>query len=102
MCYLPPPSCALILPSIAHIALRHVPSRSHRTAARFDVCCLDLNMPRLDGLGAARAIAAHARERALWCPPIVALCANRAAEDKANCLAAGMAEHLVRGGASGC
>lgn len=57
------------------------------TTGGFDLVLMDLNMPVLDGLGAARAIRADARQASL---PILALTASTRSEDRDRCLAAGM------------
>lgn len=59
--------------------------------APFDVVLMDVRMPVLDGLGAARAI--RATDAAL---PIIALTANAFAEDRAACHAAGMNAFLSK------
>lgn len=58
----------------------------------FDVVLMDMRMPKMGGLDAARAIRAE-------CPlnrdtPIIAVSANSAAADVAACLAAGMNDHI--------
>ncbi len=60
----------------------------------YDLILLDMRMPVMDGVAAARAIrsgggASHA-------VPIIALTANAFTEDIAACLAAGMNEHLAK------
>ena len=61
---------------------------------RYDLVLMDVQMPQLDGLEAARRIrAAEAGEART---PIVALTANAYAEDREACIAAGMDEILTK------
>jgi PAS domain S-box-containing protein len=61
---------------------------------RYDLVFMDMQMPVLDGLAAARAI----REIEGQGPrtPIVAMTANAMAADRAQCLAVGMDDHLAK------
>jgi PAS domain S-box-containing protein len=62
------------------------------TTQRWDLILMDMQMPVMDGLDAARAI----RERGDIATPIVAMTANAFAEDRLACLAAGMNDHIAK------
>jgi PAS domain S-box-containing protein len=62
----------------------------------YDLVLMDLHMPGLDGLEAARRIRAAEAERGARRTPIIALTANAFAEDRDACLAAGMDGFLVK------
>ena len=58
----------------------------------FDLVVMDVQMPGMDGLSATRAI------RAITGPalPVLAMTANAFGEDRADCLAAGMDDHVPK------
>ncbi len=60
----------------------------------FDLILMDMHMPGVDGLEAARRI--RAAETGSARTPIIALTANAFAEDRDACLAAGMDGFLVK------
>lgn len=64
--------------------------------ARFDLVLMDLQMPGLSGLEAARQIRAEELERQSARIPIIALTANAFAQDREDCLAAGMDDHVAK------
>jgi len=63
------------------------------TATAYDLILMDMQMPVMDGLTAARLILAQP-ERATT--PIVAMTANAFGEDREACRAAGMSDHLAK------
>jgi signal transduction histidine kinase/CheY-like chemotaxis protein len=64
--------------------------------APYDRILMDLHMPGMDGLEAARRIRANEVELGAPRTPILALTANASAEDRESCLAAGMDGFLVK------
>ena len=71
--------------------------RQGRAGARPDLVLMDLTMPEMDGLEAARRIRALEAEHGnQWPLPILALTANAGPEDHAACLAAGMNGYLTK------
>ncbi|HWF46574.1 MAG TPA: response regulator [Bryobacteraceae bacterium] len=62
----------------------------------FDLVMLDVQMPIMDGLTAARAIRVLERERAAKSTPIVALTANALVEDVERSRAAGCTSHMSK------
>jgi signal transduction histidine kinase/ActR/RegA family two-component response regulator len=61
-----------------------------------DIVLMDVQMPEMDGITATRAIRAREQALGLARKPVLALTANALADDKANCLAAGMDDYLTK------
>ncbi len=61
-----------------------------------DLVFMDVHMPEMDGLEAARAIRRHEVESSLPRTPIIALTASAMSEERAACLAAGMDDLIAK------
>ena len=62
----------------------------------FDIILMDMHMPEMDGLEAARAIRSAEPENGGKRLPIVALTANAFREDRDACIAAGMDDYMAK------
>ena len=62
---------------------------------KFDLIFMDLHMPMMDGLEAARALNEE-RSKGVDHPPVIALTANSSAEDRDKCREAGMSDFVVK------
>jgi signal transduction histidine kinase/CheY-like chemotaxis protein/sensor domain CHASE-containing protein len=66
---------------------------AHAGERPYAAILMDMQMPKLDGIDATRAIRAGGPNRAT---PILAMTANAFAEDRRRCLAAGMNDHIAK------
>lgn len=69
---------------------------AYRQAGPFDCVLLDMQMPHMDGIEAARAMRDHESAHGLPRCPIVAITANAYADDREACIAAGMDDYLAK------
>lgn len=68
----------------------------HRFDGRFDLVFMDIQMPGMDGLEAARLVVERYREAGRARPPIIATTANAYEEDRRRALDAGMDGFAVK------
>ncbi len=85
------------------LGCRHVDVAANGTEAlraaaggRHDLILMDVQMPEMDGLTAARRIRSGAAGQGAALVPIVALTAHATGEDRERCLAAGMNDYLAK------
>jgi PAS domain S-box-containing protein len=76
------------------IAENGVEAVSAAQTARYDVICMDMSMPEMDGLEATRTI--RSGDGPNRCAPIIALTANAFREDMEACRAAGMDDFVAK------
>ena len=89
--------CAAVWARDGREALSHVEAGLAGSGPRFDLVLLDIRMPDMDGLAAARAIRALEKAGRQPAPlPLVAVSANVAADDRSAALAAGMNDCLAK------
>jgi PAS domain S-box-containing protein len=89
--------CAAVCVPDGRQALAQIEASLAGSQARFDLALLDIRMPELDGLAAARAIRAmEAKARTSTALPLIAVTANVSASDRAAALAAGMDDCLAK------
>lgn len=62
----------------------------------FQLVLMDLQMPEMDGMEACRLLRRWESEHGVLPIPVVALTANALSSDRAQCLAAGMDDHLPK------
>ena len=78
--------------TLAHNGAEALEHLQQQGVAAFDAVLMDIQMPVMDGLEATRRIRQHISTSL----PIIAMTANAHAQDRAQCLAAGMNEHLPK------
>ena len=77
----------------ADIACDGLEAVERADSTAYDLILMDMQMPRLDGLGATQRIRALAQHRHT---PIVAMTANAFSEDRQRCFAAGMTHFIAK------
>jgi len=75
---------------------RFIASYIDKSEPKYDLILMDVNMPRLDGLGATKAILKLENIHSLKHTPIIALTANAVKGDKERFIAAGMDNYLSK------
>ncbi|MBF0124298.1 MAG: response regulator [Magnetococcales bacterium] len=78
---------------VVEMAVDGVEAVAKIAQSTFDAVLMDVQMPNMDGYQATRQIRHDPRHQQL---PIIAMTANAFAEDRANSLAAGMNDHVVK------
>jgi two-component system sensor histidine kinase/response regulator len=90
---------ALMLQSLdcdATVAANGVEALQRFSSGEYDLVLMDCQMPEMDGFEASRQIRSREQERGGERTPIVALTASALAEDREQCLNAGMDDHVAK------
>lgn len=100
-CMLQRAGCIPVLVETGRAAIDAVRKSVEGTGPQIDLVLMDVHMPDLDGLTAARDIrlldqVTGQPEAGRRSPPLIAVTANAFAEDRAMCLAAGMDDYLSK------
>jgi len=100
-CMLQRAGCIPVLVETGRAAIDAVRKSVEGTGPQIDLVLMDVHMPDLDGLTAAREIrlldqVTGQTETGRRSPPLIAVTANAFAEDRAMCLAAGMDDYLSK------
>ncbi len=95
-CMLQRAGCAALLVETGRAAVEAVQDSLEGTGPAIDLVLMDVHMPDLDGLAAARKIRAFDEVCGRKTPPLIAVTANAFAEDRALCLEAGMDDYLAK------
>ena len=69
---------------------------ARRRHGKFDIILMDLHMPVMDGMTAARAIRAHEAEHGLRTIPMIALTADAMTDTVLRCRESGMNGHVAK------
>ncbi len=100
-CMLQRAGCIPVLVETGRAAIDAVRKSVEGTGPQIDLVLMDVHMPDLDGLTAAREIrlldqVTGQTETGRKSPPLIAVTANAFAEDRAMCLTAGMDDYLSK------
>lgn len=79
----------------AQVASNGLEALERLNANRYDLVLMDVQMPEMDGLEATRRIRAHTNKN-LAAIPIIAMTAHARAEDREECLRAGVNEYVTK------
>lgn len=78
------------------IATRGKDALKKFSSGQYSLIIMDMQMPKMDGLEAARRIRALEKRKNITPTPILAMTANATGDDKASCLNAGMNDYLSK------
>jgi CheY-like chemotaxis protein len=82
-----------LVAEVANDGLEAVQAVQRAPPGHFDLILMDMQMPRLDGIGATKRIR---QPPGLDRVPVIALTANAFTDDRARCVAAGMDDFITK------